>query len=280
MSANAPGSIIIHADQEHSGVRTAIFLGLFVGLVLGFMLMMWLIGTFAPPAVRDYQTFLSCVGAVPLAVLGIWGLERLLKRVWRSGVSLELNGAGIVVYDHRGNPAARPADTPTASFPGPRVVTPPPPAISWGGNLSQISWYFRLSGYPRAGPERRAPAKWLCLATELHQDGVRLNAFSFMSPERSKPLIDDTRPGFRLLNPTDIYDRSARFRLGPPSRPTLPNTVLHGRDGRYWLAERRRWEYGLELTPDDFVKLIDYARAYARPPAALGAEVESTTLTT
>ena len=27
----------------------------------------------------------------------------------------------------------------------------------------------------------------------------------------------------------------------------------------YWLAERRRWEYGIELTPEDFAMLLDYA---------------------
>jgi hypothetical protein len=276
MSADARALIILHADQEHSGLRLVIFAALFVGLVPGFILVRWLIDTLAPPAVQDYAIFLSCVGAVPLALLLIWGLEKLLKRVWRSGLSLELNERGIVVYDRRGEGArgqglgAReernsPANDASSLAPSPYPLAP---AISWYGNLSQINWYFRLSGYPRAGQERRAPAKWLCLATELHQDGARLNVYTLMSPERAAALIDNPRLAFQRLNPADLYDHSARTRIGPPSRPAIPNAVLHSKDGRYWLAERRRWEYGVELTPDDFTTLMDYAQAHVRPGVA------------
>ena len=275
MSANAYRPVILHADQEHSGLRLAIFAALFVGLVPGFILARWLINTLAPPAVQDYAIFLSCVGAVPVALLLIWGLEMLLKRVWRSGLSLELNERGIVVYDRRGEGtrgqglgAREEGTAPAANSalePGTWNLEP---AIRWHGNLSQINWYFRLGGYPRAGQERRAPAKWLCLATELHQDGARLNVYTLMSPERAAAFVDNPRLAFQRLNPADLYDRSARTRIGPPSRPTIPNTVLHSKECRYWLAERRRWECGVELTPDDFTTLMDYAHAHARPGAA------------
>jgi|CXWK01.1.fsa_nt_gi hypothetical protein len=273
MLANARHPVILHADQDHSGLRLVIFLALFIGLIPGFFLARWLLSTLAPPAVLDYLTFLSCVGAIPLALLFIYGLEKLLKRVWRSGLSLELNERGIVVYDRRGEgsrgqgPGAREESNAPASSsalePGTWNLEP---AIRWHGNLSHINWYFRLSGYPRAGQERRVPAKWLCLATELHQDGARLNVFTLMSPERAAPFIDNPRLAFQRLNPAELYDRSARGRLGPPSRPLIPNSVLHTKDGRYWLAERRRWEYGVELTPDDFTTLMEYTQTYAQPP--------------
>ncbi len=263
MLANARHPVILHADQDHSGLRLVIFLALFIGLIPGFFLARWLLSTLAPPAVLDYLTFLSCVGAIPLALLFIYGLEKLLKRVWRSGLSLELNERGIVVYDRRGEGARAGAREESSSMASSSAVEP---AISWGGNLSHINWYFRLSGYPRAGQERRVPAKWLCLATELHQDGARLNVFTLMSPERAAPFIDNPRLAFQRLNPAELYDRSARGRLGPPSRPLIPNSVLHTKDGRYWLAERRRWEYGVELTPDDFTTLMEYTQTYAQPP--------------
>jgi hypothetical protein len=273
MSADARRPVILHADQEHSGLRLVIFLALFVGLVPGFFIARWLLTTFAPPAVLDYLTFLSCIGAVPPALLLIWGLEKLLKRVWRSGLSLELNQWGIVVHDRRGEgargqgPGARsePNAVPSSSLePGTWNLEP---SIRWGGHLSQINWYFRLSGYPRAGQERRVPAKWLCLATELHQDGARLNAFTLMSPERATPFVENPRLAFQRLNPADLYDRSARTRITLPSRPLIPNNVLHSKEGRYWLAERRRWEYGVELTPDDFTTLMQFAQANVRPAA-------------
>jgi hypothetical protein len=273
MSANARSPVILYADQEHSGLRFAIFAALFIGLIPGFFLTRWLLNALAPPAVLDYSTFLSCAGAVPLALLFIYGLEKLLKRVWRSGLSLELNEQGIVVYDRRGEGARGESNAPASSSalePGTWNLEP---AIRWHGNLSQINWYFRLSGYPRAGQERRAPAKWLCLATELHQDGARLNVYTLMSPERAAAFIDNPRLAFQRLNPAELYDRSARGRLGPPSRPALPNSVLHAKDGRYWLAERRRWEYGVELTPDDFTTLMGYAQAHARPAGAESAPI-------
>ena len=276
MSADMRRPAILHADQEHSGLRLVIFLALFAGLVPGFFISRWLLGTFAPPAVLDYATFLSCVGAVPLALLFIYGLEKLLKRVWRSGLSLELNERGIVVHDQReqGPGAREESETSPGSSLEPGTWNLEP-AIRWSGNLNQLNWYFRLSGYPRAGRERRAPAKWLCLATELHQDGVRLNAFALMPPERAAAFVDDTRLAFHRLNPAEVYDSSARTRIGPPSRPALSNSVLHSKDGRYWLAERRRWEYGVELTPDDFATLLDYAQAHAQPRPAPGATSES-----
>jgi len=275
MSADANRPATLHADQEHSGLRLAIFVALFAGLILGFILVRWLIDALAPQSVQDYATFLSCVGAVPVALLLIWGLEKLLKRVWRSGLSLELNYQGIVVYDRRreGARGQGPGAREESTAPALNSTLEPgtwnlEPAIRWGGNLSQINWYFRLSGYPRAGQERRVPAKWLCLATELHQDGARLNVFTLMSPERAAAFIENPLLGFQRLNPADLYDRSARTRIGPPSRPAIPNSVLHSKDGRYWLAERRRWEYGVELTADDFTTLMDYAQAHVRPGAA------------
>lgn len=242
MSATAPTRIILHADQEHSGIRMTIFLALFAGLLVGFLLVRWLLRAVAPPAVQDYAIFLSCAGAVPLALLFIWGLEKLLKRVWHSGLSLVLDGRGLAVHDRRDE---RPMADPQT-----------PPTFLWSANLGQLAWYFRLSGYPRGGRERRAPAKWLCLAVELQQDDARLSVFAIMPPAAAARWIDDPRQGFRLINAADVYEKSARSRLGPPTRPTIPNRLLQSKDARYWLAERRRWEYGIELSPADFATLL------------------------
>ena len=241
MSAPASSPIVLHADQEHSGIRTAIFLALLAGLPIGFFLARWLLSALAPPSIQDYAIFLSCVGAAPIALLIIWGLEKLLKRVWHSGLSLVLDNRGLAVHDRRE---------------GATVDPNAPPVFLWSAHMGQLNWYFRLRGYPRGGRERRAPAKWLCLTTELQQDDTRLSVFTFMSPAAAAPWIDDTRQGFHIINPAEVYDRSARSRLGPPVRPTIPHRLLQSKDARYWLAERRRWEYGIELTPDDFATLM------------------------
>ena len=255
MSATGRTATILHADQEHSSLRLVVLLALLAGLLLGFGVVLLALNAFAPPAIRDYRYFLSCVGAFPVALLLIWGLERLLKRVWHSGLSLELNPYGVIVHDRRGEGAWNLE-----------------PTLSWSAHFTQLNWYFRVSGYPRAGRERRVPNKWLCLATELRQDDNRLNVFTFLPPERAAAWIDNPRAAFHLLHPADVYETSARAHLGPPGRPTIPNQVLHSKDGRYWLAERRRWEYGVELTPQDFNTFMDAALAHARPSPTAGAE--------
>ncbi|MBK7215906.1 MAG: PrgI family protein [Candidatus Promineofilum sp.] len=137
MSADMRRPAILHADQEHSGLRLVIFLALFAGLVPGFFISRWLLGTFAPPAVLDYATFLSCVGAVPLALLFIYGLEKLLKRVWRSGLSLELNERGIVVHDQR-------EQGPGARGQGPGKRAKPLQVLPW--NLEPGTWNLPSAG--------------------------------------------------------------------------------------------------------------------------------------
>ncbi|WP_374686232.1 hypothetical protein [Promineifilum sp.] len=274
MSAAPKDPVVLHADQEHGGIRLTIFVALFLGFLLGFRVIAWLLERFAPPPVADYTTFLACVGAVPLALLMIWGLERLLKRYWHSGLSLELDDRGITVHDRRRGQA--PVET---EFLGRNLVSGP--ALLWSANLSQLNWYFMLSGYPRGGRERRMPAKWFCVATELYNPddeqggGGRLNVYAFMPPDKAAAWIENPRHAFVRLNPVEIYDTSVRSRIGPPSRPAIPNSLLHAKEGRHWLAERRRWEYGIELTPDDFAVLMNYAQAAktSQPQPTLTSEV-------
>ena len=246
MSVTGKAPVILYADQEHSGIRLAIFLALFAGYFIGFQIVALLLQTFAPPSIVDYTTFLACVGAVPIALLLIWGLEKVLKRVWHSGLSITLDEQGIFIHDQRGGAA---------------VEAPAAPAMTWAANMSRLNWYFRLSGYPRGGRERRIPVKWHCLATELQQDESRLSIYTFMPPEEAATWTDDPKQGFHIISPVEIYDNTMRSRIGPPSRPMIPNRLLQSKDGRYWLAERRRWEYGIELSPEDFTTLMSYATA-------------------
>jgi hypothetical protein len=211
----------------------------------------------APSSLLDYTTFLACVGAAPLALMMIWGLEKVLKRVWRSGLSIALDERGLYVRDRRGAPAVT-SQSPAASDEFEQ------PAMTWGRNLGRLNWYFRLSGYARGGRERRVPAKWFCLATELQQDEARLSVFSFMSSDDMTRFTERSGEHFHLINPAELYDTGVRSRIGPPSRPNIPNHLLQSKDGRYWLAERRRWEYGIELTPEDFATLLDYAQTARR----------------
>jgi hypothetical protein len=248
--------IVMRADQEHGGIRLAVFITLFVGFLIGFRLVLFLLETFAPPVLLDYAIFLSCVGAAPVALLITWVVEKALKRVWPSGISLILDEWGIRVRDRRTGEQRNENSGAQSSLEHDLAA----PTMTWGANMGQLNWYFRLSGYARGGRERRIPAKWYCLATELQQDELRLGVFTFLPPDATNDLVSQPGRHFQLLNLAELYQSGVRSRIGPPSRPTLPNNLLQSREGRYWLAERRRWEYGLELTPKDFTTLIDHAQ--------------------
>lgn len=250
MSDAAKSPVVLHADQEHGGIRVAIFILLFLALFVGFQLIVWLLEAFAPANLVDYTTFLACAGAFPFALLIIWGAEKILKRYWHSGLRFILDENGLTVDDRRDK--KRSANNP-----------PDPPAFMWSQNLTFLKWYFKLAGYPRGGRERRVPAKWLCLAAELLQEDSRLNVFTFMPPDEAAKWIDDPHHGFQRINQAELYQNSIRSRVGPPSRPTLPNELLHSKEGRYWLAERRRWQFGIELSPEDFVTLLKFAQPAA-----------------
>jgi hypothetical protein len=248
--------LVMHADQEHGGIRLAVFIALFVGFLIGFFLVFFLLEAFAPPALLDYAIFLSCVGAAPVALLITWLVEKALKRVWPSGISLILDEWGIRVRDRRVGEEHN--ESPGVQS-GPQQAQSAP-MMTWGANLGQLNWYFRLSGYTRGGSERRIPAKWYCLATEFQQDELRLSVFTFLPPDATSDLVSQPGCHFQLLNLAELYQGGVRSRVGPPSRPTLTNNLLQSREGRYWLAERRRWEYGLELTPKDFTTLVNHAQ--------------------
>ncbi len=245
MSTAQSAPTVLHADKEHGGIRLVVFFGLFVAYILSFQLLGWLVDTFAPSSIVDYSTFLACIGGFPLALLAVWALENGLKRVWHSGLSIEIDDEGIAVQDTRHRTSSHTVEA--------------APGFVWAEEMRLINWYFNLDAYPRGGRERRIDKNWLCLASEVQQDETRMSVYSFVPPKQAERLIAQsvsTAPA-RELNPADVYDSSIRSRVGPPTRPTIPTSILHGKDGRYWLAERRRWEVGIELAPEDYETFLN-----------------------
>jgi hypothetical protein len=54
------------------------------------------------------------------------------------------------------------------------------------------------------------------------------------------------------IKPAELFAGGFTSRFALPARPQLSAQLLAGPGGRYWLAERNRWQEGVELTPDDF----------------------------
>ena len=115
-----------------------------------------------------------------------------------------------------------------------------------------------MAGFTRYGRERQIPRGSYCCAVQLQQDEERIILFCFVPPPK---LNAATESGpFVQLDIGDVYDTSLTGRMQqwrmPGGRPELPPGLIVSEKGRYWLAERKRWDEGVELTLDDFQTMV------------------------
>lgn len=233
--------VTLHADAEHGGLRTAVFFSLILILILAYFLIRLLL-RLTLGSVPDYGALVACGGALPLALLAIWGLEKGLKRVWHSGRSLHLDSEGIQVQ----NRVAQNVQ------------------LYWGPNMTVTGWGFKLSDYPRAGRERRLSKRWWCVGLQVQDGNRRALAYTFAPPRQAQAWMAQPLPGdaFHELDLEQVYTPPTIPRpFTPPSVPEIPGRLLAGTNGRFWLAEKRRMEEGFELEPDDFEILLARVRA-------------------
>ncbi len=241
-SGSAPNTLVLNADPEHAGLRVTIILVLVAAIFLAFLLLRALLTRYLPqigsPAV------LACLGAIPLALALSAGIEALLRRSWPSGRRLVLDARGLTLQR-----AGRDEAT-----------------LRWDEPIAATWWHFPLAGYQRGGRERRIPDRWHCVAGQLQQGDARIVAFAFV-PSAKVEALQGRVPLF-TLEPKDVYDSSLRRRLEGPARPELPAELIAGEAGPYWLAERNRWQQGVELLPDDFERLLVSLRERQATPIA------------
>jgi hypothetical protein len=205
-------------------------------LLVSFILSYWLVHSFLQldfwGSIRDYAVSISCVLGLTLALALSAGMEVWLKRIWPSGRSLRLDEEGIHIRGDSANQDVIRRDE--------RVAT--------------LNWCFNLQGYRRGGREKRLQKKWLCLACQIQQGDTRLIVHAYMPPQKAEMWLENEslHRKFHQIQAGDVYESSLGSRLGAPTRPVISNDILTGKDGRYWLAERHRWDEGFELTPNDF----------------------------
>jgi len=234
--------LTLYAEQEHSGLRAVVVLSIAVSYFLCFWLIN-ILGQLLPERVASLGFVIACLLAAPLAIGITWLLEKWLKKVWHSGYSLSLQEEVMHVEQR---------DKDAMDF-------------DFTGNFSNLNWYFKLAGYKRGGRERRVSDKWICLCCQIQQDEHRLVVYAFAPPKKTAVYQTDHPLQFKKLSPGDIYDSQKDARFAPPSRPNkLPTEVISGKNGRYWLAEQRRWQEGLELTFDDFETFLAYLQTHNR----------------
>jgi hypothetical protein len=229
MASKESPRTVLYADQEHAGIRFLILAILVITFVAAFLILNSLIGNITGSIVAEYALILSCTGGLVIGLIFAGITEYVLKRTWPSGRG--------VVYDDMGA---------EVNLPGGKSVS-----VDWSKRFWATKWYFSLMGYPRGGREKRISARYFCLACQVQQDESRFIIYSYLSPERAEVLLEDGN--FQEINPGEYYEKSMFRRwFSSPDRPDIPVSVLTGNKGSYWMAERRRWTEGIELTPDDF----------------------------
>lgn len=236
---NADTPLILHAEPEHDGIRITVLFSLVVGLVVGFLAVGQIIRLLNGGSIPDYVLIASCFGSLPISFAIVWLTESTLKRIWRSGITLTLTPPGTLTL---------------------RTGQGEEKTVSLHDELHQTNWFFSMKGYPRGGRERRVDKGWFCLACELQQDEEQLIFYAYAPAKIATQWAENgaVTPPFQQIYPPELYDTSIRGRMGPPTRPTIPPEVVRGANGRYWLAERRRWTQGLELSTADFATLLTF----------------------
>ncbi|MCP5097886.1 MAG: hypothetical protein GY943_20250, partial [Chloroflexi bacterium] len=206
MTISSSTSTVLHADAEHPGIRTVVMLSAIVLLLLAFFLMRLVF-----QATMDESPFiLVCGAALPIGLGAVWLLEISLKRLWPSGRNLVFTESEVKATNRVQNDLQ----------------------LKWGEDLSQLNWHFNLKGYPRGGRERRIPASWLCLASQLQQGERRLVVYAYVSPQKAATILENTavNPSFHPIEPKDVYKTSLRSRyMSTPTRPDIPSKVLAGK---------------------------------------------------
>lgn len=229
--------LVLHADEEHTGLRTAVVIILIVTIILIFLLLNSIWPFIAPSALIDFSYVITCASALILGVAAAWGLEKGLKQIWHSGRSLTLDEKGILVQDEG------------LTF-----------RLNWDGRENLLNWRFSLQGYKRGGRERRVPEKWMCLSTQLQEGENRIIVYCYAPPKKADAFLSENgRDPYYEINPANVFAAAMDTGLlSMPSRPSkIPSEFITGRDGPYWLAEQNRWQEGFELSLSNYEIFIE-----------------------
>ncbi|MEM7333624.1 MAG: hypothetical protein AAF490_16160 [Chloroflexota bacterium] len=241
MTNQVPSSATLHVNPEHGGLRAVIVFSLIISAILGFAFIRQILGIIND-GFPDYTVIVSCFGGLFISLITIWVVERILKRTWHSGQKIELDEKGITLVNRVEN------DLP----------------LKWNGDISGRHWTFGMAGYNRVARENRLPKNWLCLASMIQDGDKRLVVYTYLSPDKREDFLNGTAGNlaYHTIDPKEVFESSMRLRVGPTFYPAIPASILTGPNGRYWLAEKRRWEHGLELSIEDYEMFVTFVSHY------------------
>lgn len=162
-------------------------------------------------------TLLIVLPASVIAALAVaWLGERVVKRLWPSRRHLQVETSGLTLRN-RGETEA---------------------ALNWDQRVNVVSWRFVVP--PRRG---RVPKGWYCMACRLTQDDAAITLYSFFPPDEAKELAFFDQ--FAVLASRKMWEKA-----------TPAERLAMGEQARLHSAEAERWQYGAELTRQDFADLM------------------------
>ncbi len=202
-------------DVEHSGVRLALLSSLIGGGILSYLILTAILNLIFPDGSGGC---IAVAGAVLGAAMVGMVTDRVLKRVWPSGRSLQLDDARLRLQDKRKNKNLE--------------IT-----IDWGQRINGLAWRFTV----KRGSVR-TPKGWIMMGCQLTQDEDQVTLYTFMP---SKEADTNTFVGFVQLISRRVLEQG-----DTPLREV--NQMK-----RLLRAEQDRWIDGAELRKEDFVLLVE-----------------------
>ena len=225
---NSP--IVLYADQEHDQLRTAVISILIFLVFVIFTVSRVVFRNTLSGEVASYNFALSCLTALVLGLTIGWFAEQYLKTIWRSGSKITI-APHEIISESKEKGEVR---------------------LNRESGTTQFSWYFKLENTDRNGRERRLKRDTICIASEVAQGDGYVVVYTYLPTKEAAIWTDE----FREIDPRELTDeKSSRFAASKTR--TIPVELLRGKNGRFWLAERHRWQTGMELTNKDFETFME-----------------------
>lgn len=202
-------------DVEHGGIRLALPL---IAL-LSFFALLWLLSN----VLRGEESLCLNVMLSGVGALGAMALsDGVLKRVWKSGRSLSINGKKLTVRDVRSKHASE--------------VT-----FDLAQRVNVLAWRFTVK---RGSP--RAPRGSVLLALQLLQNEESVALYTLLSAKEADEAL--------FAEFIQLMPRSAVIQEKLPLRELAQQR-------RLLQAEEQRWHEGAEMRRQDFILLLEALRA-------------------
>ncbi|MFK7800250.1 MAG: hypothetical protein AB8G95_01335 [Anaerolineae bacterium] len=228
-----------YLNQDHQKVSIVIPIILIVLIIVGYRLFYrTLLPLVFGGQSGDYILIAGVFSLFTSAFL-MWLLDPLVKKYLPSGhVLLQNDQNGTLVHTFKGEPQVTLKDRDVW------LVT---------------RWQFLMGRFVKSGRERQIPRNWSCMALLIQIEGEELALFSYVRP-RVKSKIDQLA-NWETISMYETLDDDHQSRNMPTLRPptasdVIPGKLLVGENGKVWLAERKRRDHGIEMSPKDFEELV------------------------